>query len=171
MEKFRRVYSARILQQWFRTILCRPEYPSGRRGLHFRAALEIMPRLSAEDKEWMRRLLSRERTPYTNTIIYVPVVKLRGPLYQLYLLLHAAVKSISRSFWLNNGVKFSQCNIHLTHGKEQLSLVDENVPAPQGRSKWFRVVRIHEGSVADRALHYTETWYTRDMYESMFLPV
>lgn len=125
-----------------------------------------MPRLTAADTAWMRRVFERNRAPYTKTIVFTEILKERGILFQLYILCCRALTVMKVRFNLNGRMKFSRhADAHVTFVKEPLET--KATPEPlwfSGRATKYRLIHILGGNVEERIVHYTETWYTEDMY-------
>lgn len=127
-----------------------------------------MPRLTKDNVLWMRNLIGRNRAPYTKTIIFVPAAKARGVLHQLYLLCFRALKKMNVKMNLNGWPRFSRhADVHLTFGEQPLAkaLISPPLDIRATAAQKYRVIRIHEGSIDNQIVHYSETWYNSTIWD------
>jgi len=127
----------------------------------------MMPRLNKTNISWMRAVIERNRAPYTKNIIFVPFVKARGSLFQMYLLCERALQKMKVRFNLNGLPRFCRhIDVQLTYAQQLTStLIAPPSDTRGGAVQKYRVVRIHSGDIANEIVHYSETWYTQAMWD------
>ena len=123
------------------------------------------PDADASARQFLRRVIERNRHAHANTIIYFPFVGLKKRWNRIYELTIEALEMIRVRHDLNGPLCFPRStNVHVTWGAEQEEL--RNPPVPRGSGSVFRIVRVLDGDLRNEVVHYAETWYTEEMYHA-----
>ncbi len=127
-----------------------------------------MPRITKANGSWIRAIIERNRAPYTKDIIFIPFIKERGSLFQIYLLCQRALQKMKARFDLNGLPSFfKHADVHLTYANKPLSstIIAPLLETNGGAVRKYRVIRIHNGDIGNEIVHYSETWYTEAMWQ------
>jgi hypothetical protein len=117
----------------------------------------------ASAREFLRRVVERNRHAHANTIIYFPFVDMEEKWNRLYELCVEALEMMRIGHDLNGPMAFARnTNVHVTWGHKQKRLDD--LPIPRGPGSVFRVIRVIDVDLSNEMVHYMETWYTEEMY-------